>query len=82
MSNIFCSQCGAKHPAGSRFCSACGNALSSFTPPRQQNQHVEIHHDEPSSFRKPKNLSYETRSIWPVYFRHFFDSECSFRTKP
>lgn len=59
MSNIFCSQCGAKHPAGSRFCSACGNALSSFTPPRQQNQHVEIHHDEPSSFRKPKNLSYE-----------------------
>lgn len=60
MSNIFCSQCGSKHSAGSRFCSACGAALSSFSAPRQQlsQPQVEIE-DDSSSFVRPRRLSYE-----------------------
>ena len=30
--------------------------------PRQQSQHVEIHHDEPNSFSRPKGLSYEIQN--------------------
>jgi len=62
MSNIFCSQCGSKHSVGSRFCSSCGSPLSSFAAPKQQNQHVEVYHDEPSSFSRPKGLSYEIQN--------------------
>jgi len=60
MSNTFCSQCGSKHTAGSRFCSSCGSALSTLVAPRQQFHQPQTDADDsPSIFVRPRKLSYE-----------------------
>ncbi len=60
MSIIYCSQCGAKSSAGSKFCSSCGNALSSFAPQKKVIQEVNPQIElEDSSFRRPSRLAYE-----------------------
>jgi len=65
MNNVYCSNCGTKHLLGAKFCSACGNQMSSLaqkiTP--QINRPVSRNdYDEdglPTTFVRPKALSYE-----------------------
>lgn len=71
MSNVYCSQCGNKHPSGAKFCSYCGNALNGFAVKqsiqapvlnRPQIKEPEREYDEegiPTSFVRPSKLSYE-----------------------
>ena len=70
MSIIYCSNCGSKHGAGSRFCSSCGNALSNFAAPKQrvQNPQVEIV-DEETSFNRPNRLAYEIQKGGNTIFK-------------
>ena len=58
MSIIYCSQCGAKSGAGSKFCSSCGNALSSFAPQKKVIQEINPQiESEGDSFRRPSRLA-------------------------
>lgn len=64
MSNIFCSQCGAKHLVGAKFCSSCGNPLSVLAQPQRKTNlsrlRNEIEEEEaPDSFVRPTKLAYE-----------------------
>ena len=68
MSNIYCSQCGSKHVAGSKFCSSCGSKIAGFgnveTSQRVMTSVVarKLDLDEdgiPTTFVKPSKLSYE-----------------------
>jgi hypothetical protein len=69
MSNIYCSQCGSKHSIGAKFCSSCGNQLSSLAQ-KSHSQNVlqkrssfrNEDTDEdglPTSFVRPSRLAYE-----------------------
>lgn len=69
MSNIYCSQCGSKHAVGAKFCSSCGNQLSSLAqkPYAQNNlnkrnilRSEDVDDDGlPTTFVKPSRLSYD-----------------------
>lgn len=79
MNVIYCSQCGSKHAVGSKFCSGCGNALTSLTPPKQriQNPQVEIV-DDSSSFARPSRLAYEIQKDG----NNIFKGEDIFKSSP
>ena len=43
MKNVFCTECGTKHPIASsmpRFCSSCGNSMSGGQPAQSANREV------------------------------------------
>lgn len=64
MSQVFCTNCGSKHSIGVKFCSSCGNPMSSVvrqnipSPPinPQANQ------EDVSEFRRPSRLAYEIQN--------------------
>ena len=68
MSNVYCSNCGSKHMLGVKFCSSCGNQMSSMAQRatvqnntlRKPQRSVD-YDDEgiPTTFVRPQKLSYE-----------------------
>lgn len=71
MSNIYCSNCGAKHMTGAKFCTNCGNSLGGYSNMQSKPQiqiskpnirQIEQEVDEdgiPTTFVRPTKLAYE-----------------------
>jgi ribosomal protein L37E len=74
MSSVYCSECGSKHNVGAKFCSSCGNPMSTLGRQVYQNNAKIINNntrrrdedlDEdglPTSFSRPSKLEYEIDS--------------------